>query len=51
MAIKSTKKLKVQIGPIRKPSGEWARSKKENAILFADHLKNTFCLHETDGEK
>jgi hypothetical protein len=34
--------------PIRKPTGEWARSEHEKAELFAQHFKEVFKPHSDD---
>lgn len=42
---KATKKFKrpiTQIPPLRKPAGNWARSKEEKANTFGDHLAQVF---------
>lgn len=39
---KEFKRPKMQIPPIRKENGEWAKSNKEKADLFAEHLSKTF---------
>ncbi|CAL1672120.1 unnamed protein product [Lasius platythorax] len=39
---KGIKRPKMQIPPVRKEDGEWAKSNKEKADLFAEHLFKTF---------
>lgn len=55
---KATKRMKQQfqqIPPLRKEDGTWARSDKEKALIFADHLQRVFTpfpakdvLHEAE---
>ncbi|KAF2881190.1 hypothetical protein ILUMI_24974 [Ignelater luminosus] len=49
--IKSTKKPKLQNPPVRNsslPAAEWARSDKDKAKLFADHLAVTFTPNDDE---
>lgn len=52
-ATKKTKQPQKSIPPIRKDDGNWARTDKEKASLFANHLTNTFMpfLPETPEEE
>jgi hypothetical protein len=51
---KATKKLNrplMQISPIRKTDGKWARNNEQKTQRFADHLEHIFQLHENQEEK
>jgi hypothetical protein len=51
---KATKKLKrpvMQILPIRKTDGKWARNNEQKAQQFAEHLEHIFQVHGNLEEK
>lgn len=51
-ATKGLKRPKLQTPPIRRADNSWARSAKEKAAIFAEHLENTFQppQRQTDDE-
>ena len=54
-AIKNKKKPQTSLPPIRKYSiprgGPWAKSDKEKADLFAEHLSEVFSPHNNDQDQ
>ena len=48
-ATKRMKQPKQAIPPIRSKNGKWARSNKDKAVLFANHLKEVFQPHTSEN--
>ncbi|VVC28685.1 Hypothetical protein CINCED_3A023579 [Cinara cedri] len=44
------KRPRVQVPPIRKEDGTWARSEQEKAEIYARHLERVFLLNAIDSE-
>jgi hypothetical protein len=49
--IKNRRKPKTTYANIQHPPGPWAKSDKEKAELFAEHLSPVLCPHNNDQDQ